>query len=389
MAREITFSISLLSADMSSLGDVLATQAKLESKQKNWKTISAIDKFIGQLEIERRKLEEDPGHPRPENEVGETEAQAALAQFQKNINEDQKETYNAQSKHGKSIAKRFKTDLTAATDPTLFAGKEHLINKAIAINFVRQGQFDIAESFAREAKIELNADLVAQFRTMYDITSKMEDNDLSEAIQWASINRHVLQERNSTLEFELHKAQFIQLFKAAHVFKVIDYAQRNFAIFAGQHLKEIQQLMASTAFHSSITNSPYAHLFLETNLIESAKQSFITEFTALLAMTPTPPLKTTVEAADLALPTLMKLSTLKVATTQGASVDIPLPKELRFHSVFVCPVTKEVGGQAWMLACGHVIGGDAMHSLSKGTPKLKCPYCPLVSELTRAMRLIL
>lgn len=371
---------------MSSLGDILAAQSKLEARQKASRTIPLIDQVIRQLEGHRRDLASQT--PSTASESLRLNVKTVADHFRKEIMEDQKEMYNIQSKLGKAIAKRFKVDMTAATDPAVFSGKSQLINEAIALNFVRQGQFDIAESFAREARLEIDASLMAQFRTMYTITSRMDEGDLLEAIQWALHHRQALQARGSTLEFELHRAQYIRIFKSSDVFEIIAYARDNFAAFADRHLKEIQKLMSAVAFHSSIATSPYSHLFLETNLINNAKQSFVTEFTALLSMTPTRPLQTTIEAADLALPTLMKLSALKVAARQGASVDLPLPKELRFHSVFVCPVTKEIGGEAWMLGCGHVIGGDAMHSLSKGTPKLKCPYCPVVSEVSSGVRLI-
>lgn len=370
---------------MASLGDIVATQAKLESRYKAAKTIPLIDQLIRQVEEQRQALSSQQADVKgAASAVG-----TALKNFQKAVADDQKETYNAQARHGKAIAKRFKSDLTAATRPDVFAGKQHLINNAIALNFVRQGQFDIAVSFAKEAELDLDSNLVERFQSMYSIIRSLERDDLSEAIAWAANNRLMLEERSSTLEFELHKAQYMRIFQSQHVFQSIEYAQKNFSMFSARHLKEIQQLMAATAYHSNIAISPYAHLFLGNDKCGSVKQSFIIEFTALLDMTPTSPLQTTVEAANLALPTLIKLASLQIAASkEGSGVDLPLPKRFRFHSVFVCPVTKEVGGEAWMLGCGHVIGGDAMHSLAKGTQKLKCPYCPAVSELRDGIRLV-
>ncbi|CCG85099.1 protein of unknown function [Taphrina deformans PYCC 5710] len=370
---------------MSSLSDIVSTQTKLEARFKASKTIPLIDQLIAQIEEQKSALLD----ARTSSQAVAASSKQVIDRFQKSIAEDQKETYNAQVKHGKAITKRFKVDLTAATRPEIFAGKQHLINNAIALNFIRQGQFEIALAFAEEAQLNIDQKLVQRFESMYSIIRSLEKDDLSEAIRWAAENRQMLEERNSTLEFQLHKTQFGRIFQSSHVFQCIEYAQKNFAMFANRHLKEIQQLMAAVAYHSDLANSPYADLFLSTNKNSDVKNSFITEFTALLEMTPTSPLQTTVEAANLALPTLIKLSTLKIAAPkEGSGVDLPLPKHLRFHSVFVCPVTKEVGGEAWMLGCGHVIGKEAMQSLSKGTPKLKCPYCPVVSELSEGLRLI-
>lgn len=364
---------------MASLGDIIVTQTKLETKFKSSRTIPLIDQLIATLETERESRQKGLEH---DNKQTAERVKTAVETFQKAVGEDQKETYNAQSKHGKAIAKRFKVDLTAATDLSVFEGKKHLINNAIALNFVRQGQFDLAESFAQEAQLELDANLVTQFKTMYTIIESLERDDLSEAIRWAAAHRARLTERKSTLEFELHKIQFMRIFCSAHVFEAIQYAQLHFPVFAARHLKEIQQLMASAAFHGNIQNSPYNHLYTAMKRTDVIKNSFVQDFTALLGMTPVSPLLATVEAASLALPTLIKLSSLKLVTSEGSTgVDLPLPAKFRYHSVFVCPVTKEVGGDAWMLACGHVIGADAMQSLSKGTPKLKCPYCPAICEL--------
>lgn len=369
---------------MASLSDIATTQSKLEIRLKNSRTLPLIDQLIQQLEQKREAVLSQNA----DTAFALSSLKSSVETFQRSVADEQKETYNVQAKHGKAIAKRFKLDLTAASEASVFEGKQNLINNAIALNLIRQGLFDLAESFAEEAQITLDANLVQQFRTMYSILTSLDQDDLSQAIAWASRYRTQLLERNSKLEFELHKTQFMRIFTSEHIFKAIEYAQTYFPPFSGRHLKEIQQLMAAFAFHDKITKSPYAHVFAAVKTDDGIKQSFVVEFTALLGMTPISPLLTTVEAASLALPTLIKLSSLKLTTTKSTTgVDLPLPPELRFHSVFVCPVTKEVGGDAWMLGCGHVIGGEAMHSLSKGTQKLKCPYCPVISDLREGLKL--
>lgn len=49
-------------------------------------------------------------------------------------------------------------------------------------------------------------------------------------------------------------------------------------------------------------------------------------------------------------------------------IEIPLPVENRYHSVFACPVSKEQATEAnppMMLNCAHVITKDSLQKLSK------------------------
>ncbi|GAA5863544.1 hypothetical protein JCM3774_006519 [Rhodotorula dairenensis] len=70
-------------------------------------------------------------------------------------------------------------------------------------------------------------------------------------------------------------------------------------------------------------------------------------------------------------------------------VEIPLPLPYRYHSIFACPVSKEQStaqNPPMLLPCGHVIARESLMRLARGTPTLKCPYCPVVSHFNACVR---
>ncbi|PWN47303.1 hypothetical protein IE53DRAFT_321453, partial [Violaceomyces palustris] len=70
-------------------------------------------------------------------------------------------------------------------------------------------------------------------------------------------------------------------------------------------------------------------------------------------------------------------------------IEIPLPPQLRFHSIFACPVSKEQGTEQnppMMLNCGHVLCQETLIRLGKSSGRVKCPYCPTESSISQAIR---
>ncbi|GAA94407.1 uncharacterized protein L969DRAFT_96349 [Mixia osmundae IAM 14324] len=70
-------------------------------------------------------------------------------------------------------------------------------------------------------------------------------------------------------------------------------------------------------------------------------------------------------------------------------IEIALPSQYRFHSVFACPVSKEQATEdnpPMMMPCGHVVAKESLSRLSKGSAVFKCPYCPVQSSVASATR---
>lgn len=374
------------------------------------------------------------------------------------VNEDLKSVHKAQTKFGKALQAAFTNDkvikgeLPTEHDP--MAGHPDLINRAIAMHLLREGEFGVASTFIRESQPQpspestsqpqfqipsatltsptsprsptpsympiLNANPAADvpalhsealqqsFSSMYDILSSLKERDLLPAIKWARENCVELERRGSNLEFELCKLQYIWLFNGPTVNGLPDtpangrigalkYMRDNFEPFQHRHLREIQQLTCAMVYASNLADSPYGSMF-DTRLgFDEVAASFTREFCSLLGLSAESPLYVAVTAGALALPQLMKFlnkvkgKNTEWTTTHELAFETPLPRSMVYHSIFVCPVSKEQttdDNPPMMLPCGHVLARESLQRLCKGN-KFKCPYCPSEGLVNNAREIVL
>ncbi|EDU47530.1 conserved hypothetical protein [Pyrenophora tritici-repentis Pt-1C-BFP] len=259
--------------------------------------------------------------------------------------------------------------------------------------------------------------LQQQFADMYNILHQLRvERNLKPAIQWARERSELLEARGSNLEFELCRLQFVCLFDPHKNQEADDdddamsdsetpsgpldawaYARREFAPFQKRYHREIQQLLGAMAFWQNIQDSPYARLFYNNTAWEEVAHSFNREFCSLLGLSADSPLFIAATAGAIALPYLLKMqSIMKEKRTEWTTqdelpVEIPLPSQYHFHSIFVCPVSKEQSTDTnppMMMPCGHVIAQESLDKLSKGQ-RFKCPYCPNESHPRDARKVVL
>jgi E3 ubiquitin-protein transferase RMND5 len=338
-----------------------------------------------------------------------------------------KDIHGTHSKYARALDKIFKEKPLPSSEIDALSSQPALVNRAIYLHLLREGLFDVASQFhheaaerqqsQQEADMKLGIDskpshplgldktlsenMQSQFTNMYHILSELKENhNLQPAIDWARHNSTALESRGSNLEFELCCLRYVTLFLSSSdngQMEALTYAQREFRRFNGRYLNEIQQLIAALAFMSNLEESPYANRFNNPASWDEVATSFTREFCSLLELSADSPLYIATTAGAIALPTLLKLQAIqKQKRTEWTSqnelpVETPLPPSYQFHSIFVCPVSKEQTtdqNPPMMLPCCHVIAQESLQRLSKGA-KFKCPYCPVESHPKDARRVFL
>lgn len=318
-----------------------------------------------------------------------------------------------------------------------------LINRAIAMHLLREGQFDVASTFINEVNAKpptmpadaaagapeaslaehfkagaeaWNADfsplayksttLQRQFSEMYHILHELRSkHNLEPAIAWAREHSESLEARGSNLEYDLCRLQYSTLFSSTKAgegpLAAAAYARCTFCSFPARYADQTYALLGALAFTRNIDKSPYHSLFSSASSANdttaAAASAFTAEFCALLNLSSTSPLLTAVTAGCIALPTLLKLSQIQNlvrtswTTVSELPVEVPLPGSYHFHSVFVCPVSKEQSTDTnppMLMPCGHVLARESLEKVSRNT-RFKCPYCPLESHPKDARQLLL
>jgi E3 ubiquitin-protein transferase RMND5 len=401
---------------------------KVWNSSKLSKTAGHVDDIINSLQRARDAIAKDPNS----RQITLAKLQNPLKASFDGIFSGLKDTHGMHNKYSKSLDKVFK-DKVPSSEIDALSSHPTLINRAIYLHLLREGMFDVASTFLSESlerqksQQEMTSHLgldvpmdhplgldksweetiQEQFTNMYYILSELRNcHNLQPAIDWARKHAAPLEARGSNLEFELCRLKFVNLFLDRRdedrfdfdaPMRALRYAQTEFQSFRGRYLVEIQQLLGAIPFYANLEESPYSLRFSSPTTWDEVATLFTREFCSLLELSADSPLYVAATAGAIALPTLLKLQAIqKQKRTEWTSqnelpVETPLPPSYRFHSIFVCPVSKEQTtdhNPPMMLPCCHVIAQESLQKLSKGA-KFKCPYCPAESHPKEAKRVFL
>ncbi|KAJ4832157.1 hypothetical protein Tsubulata_041599 [Turnera subulata] len=307
----------------------------------------------------------------------------------------QKELNVALSKYPKQLEKSFNPDISRASRNIDF--DTHTVNQIIAGHFFRQGLFDIGDCFINEAKEpESTAAMKSIFSEMYVILEAVRNRNLEPALKWAAANSSKLKENGSDLELKLHRLQFVEILQNKSRSEALGYVRTHISPSGSKHFAEIQKLMACLLWAGKLDRSPYADLLLPSNW-NTVAEELTRQFCNLIGQSFESPLAVTVAAGFQGLPPLLKFMTVMAGKKQEwqsmkqLPVPVELDKEFQFHSIFVCPVSKEQSSEdnpPLMMSCGHVLCKQSINKMSKNSTKtFKCPYCPSDIDATLCRQL--
>jgi len=324
----------------------------------------------------------------------------SIESTKKDIDDRQKEVYSSVSRLGKALDKKFPASLP--TYPRLFESlpSRKALERTIALHFLRTGQLDTAEIFLDESGIDIPTELRLRFVELHQILKVLRIQDISPALEWARKNRTFLQSRSSPLEFYLHRSQYIRLLLSSHPpnpLPALTYANEHLRYFYDVHESEVKRLLGCIAYLplSKLQASSYADL-ASPSLHFELEPLFAKEYCASLGMSRQVPLRVVGDiGGGGALARIEKgRKVMRERKSEWSQIDelpieIPLPPENRYHSIFACPVSKEQATEhnpPMMMLCGHVVAKESLHKLSKPGGRVKCPYCPTESHLGAALR---
>ncbi|KAI3785185.1 hypothetical protein L1987_44298 [Smallanthus sonchifolius] len=307
----------------------------------------------------------------------------------------QKELNLAMSKYTKLLEKQFNQDISKSYRNVDF--DFHTFNQIITSHLYREGMFDLGDCFVNESHEEPIIDKKTHFLEMYQILESMKSRDLGPALKWATTNHEKLQQNGSDIELKLHRLQFMEILKLGHRDEALKYMRTCISPFSNQHFSEIQKLMACLLWAGKLESSPYIELLSPTHWAKLAHE-LAQQFCNLLGESYQSPLSVTVAAGVQALPTLLKLVSVMTGKKQEwqsmkqLPVPVDLDQEFQFHSIFVCPVSRDQASEEnppMLMSCGHVLCKQSITKLSKNnsTRPFKCPYCPTEVEVGQCRQL--
>ncbi|XP_021903790.1 protein RMD5 homolog A [Carica papaya] len=310
------------------------------------------------------------------------------------LESSQKEVNISISKYPKVLEKSFNPDISKAYRNVDF--DFHVVNQIIASHFYRQGLFDLGDCLINEAGEPEATEVKSQFLEMHQILEAMKVRNLKPALNWVSANREKLKQNGSNLELKLHRLQYVEILKNGNRDDALSYARTYLAPFASLHLDEIQKLMASLLWAGRLDNSPYAELTSPSHW-ERLTEEVTQQFCSLMGQSYESPLSVAVAAGIEGLPTLLKLANVMAAKKQEwqAMKQLPVPvelgKEFQFHSIFVCPVSRDQSSEEnppMLMPCLHVLCKQSIMKLSRSSARtFKCPYCPAEASVAQCRQL--
>lgn len=308
----------------------------------------------------------------------------------------QKELNTSLSKYPKLLEKSF-PDISKASRNVDF--DIHTVNHIIACHFYRQGMFDFGDCLISEAGEPEVTKIRSHFWEMHQVLEGLRTMNIEPALKWIATNRGSLKPADLSLELKLHILQFVEIIRKGNRTDALGYARNYLAPLGSQHLqhmKDVQKLMICLLYIGKLDGYPYPELLFPTNW-EKVTEELTQHFCSFMGQSIRSPFIVAIAAGIEALPTLLKLANVMAAKRQEwlemkqLPVPLELGREFQFHSIFVCPVSRDQASEEnppMLMPCLHVLCKQSIMKLSKNSTRMfKCPYCPAEASASQCRQI--
>lgn len=318
------------------------------------------------------------------------------------ISKKHKEIHNPLLKMGKIIDKNFESgDFNPVGVTNVFdtSNKDDLL-KAIINHLNCSGLSPVAHQLECESGLELD-DCIKKEKTheLSNLINDVRNADCQIVLDWIGENRSKLRNNGQLLEWKIKRLKFCQALTSNPIPplpKLIEIGRNLSTCCAKYYEDELKLLMTAILYRSNLSSSKYYHLVEKClNSIPEICDDLRGEYGVMNEMPDLSyeHLMSAHAAGCVALPELIGIKSvieqrnysIHWSANDELPIEVNLPKSLRFHSVFSCPILRQqttVKNPPMRLKCGHVISKDALDRLSQAQsssrrPVIKCPYCPV------------
>ena len=172
--------------------------------------------------------------------------------------------------------------------------------------------------------------------------------------------------------------------------EIVKYTTKYLKPFMSKFKSQIRKMMGSFAFINEIEGTKYADLISNVHW-EHLVQSFVRDFCKIQGLSKESGLFMTLKVGTLGIPKFQKFFKLIKGKEQlfdnkknEIPIEISLGKDYNFHSIFICPVSREIATKQnppMLLKCGHCITKSSLNNIvgnanDRPNRRIKCPICP-------------
>lgn len=340
------------------------------------------------------------------------------------ISAKHKAIHSGISKLGKQIDKQFTSSYSNLLGVTSINDDVSRLNvlKSIIEHLYCSGYSEIAEDLEEESSVNLypkDSDKKTKFVELAKLISSIREGDFDSSLEWIATNRSNLN-ANSMYEWKIRKCQYCRMLldKTSSVEELIIASRKMTScreLEAETEGDEIKMLMTALLYRNKLDDSETLGPFVKSLANSSAEicDELINDFSNVngihelrhehlmsahsagcYALPALIGIKSVFEQRNMTLSKVFGENYLTDERKEVLPIEIKLPKRLRYHSVFSCPILREqttLNNPPMRLVCGHVISKDARDKMADNSHThghlIKCPYCPTEQKSDQAQPL--